>query len=66
MKKQRKLQSVKRNHSGIKIRIPTAKGSYVHRSKKGSGYNRNQEKKEFRNEMYSKAFKKVDEITENQ
>ena len=51
MKKQRKLQSVKRNHSGIKVRIPTAKGIRIHRAKKGTGYDRNQEKKEFRNEI---------------
>ena len=51
MKKQRKLQSVKRNHSGIKVRIPTAKGIRIHRAKKGTGYDRNQEKRELRNEI---------------
>ena len=52
MRRKRKMSSIKnKNKGGVKVRSPIAPPKIRHDAKKGTGYNRRQEKKEFRDEL---------------
>ena len=52
MKRRRKLTKINnKNKDTVKVRNPVAPPSIRHKASKGTGYNRHNEKKEFRDEL---------------
>ena len=57
MKRKRKMSSIKnKDKGGVKVRSPIAPPKIRHEAKKGTGYNRRDNKKEFRDELRQSPY----------
>ena len=57
MKRKRKMSSIKnKDKGGFKVRSPIAPPKIRHEAKKGTGYNRRDSKKEFRDELRQSPY----------